>query len=156
MKKTITFDGHEITLSNNIGWLITFRDQFGHDIVPVLVPALNAGIDLVFGVYKATGGDVSLAAIMNMDTDALRDAIIDASGIESVELLNVIWAMAKNADDGISEPRKWFAQFDTFPLDIIAPAVFELIYTGFLSGKNSNRLRELIANLKPESTSTNS
>ena len=39
-------------LDNNVGWLFIYKDQFGHDIVPSLVPVLNAGIDLVFGIYK--------------------------------------------------------------------------------------------------------
>lgn len=156
MKKTITFDGHEITLSSNNGWLIIYRDQFGHDIVPVLVPALNAGIDLVFGVYKATGGEINLTALMNVDTDTLKDAIIEASGIESVELMYIVWAMAKNADSGISEPVKWLNEFDSFPLDIIVPEVVDMITKQFISTKNLNRLREMLAILKPESTSTNS
>ena len=150
MKKTITLeDGQELTLSNNVGWLFIYRDQFGRDIVPTLVPALNAGIDLIFAVYKATDGKVTKEVLKNMDTDEITSALWAASGIEAVDLLNVIWAMAKNADDSVPEPRKFFAGFDSFPLDVILPPAFELIFKGMVSGKNLTRLQEALNGLKP-------
>lgn len=155
MEKTITWDDLEIKVSNNVTWLMIYRDQFGHDIVPALIPLLNAGIDLVFGAYQATDGMKDIKKFWEMDTESIKDAIIEASGIESVEILNIIWAMAKAADGSISEPMRWYRQFDSFPLDIIVPDVFEMIYKHFISTKNLNRLQTMLGDLKP-STSTES
>ena len=153
MKKTITIDeGQEITLSNNVGWLFIYRDQFGRDIVPTIVPGLNAGIELIFAIYKATDGNLTKEVLKSLDADEITSALWSASGIEAVDLLNIIWAMAKNADDGTPEPRKFFAQFETFPLDTIFPAAFELLCTGLISGKNLTRLQEAIASLKPSNS----
>ena len=150
MKKTIKIDKEQsLTLSNNVGWLFIYRDQFGKDIIPTLVPALNAGIDLIFAIYKATGGKLDKNVLMQMDPDELTSAMWSAAGIEAVDILNVIWAMAKNADDDTPEPRKFFSQFEPFPLDLIAPAAFELLYKGLISGKNLKRLQEAVSSLKP-------
>lgn len=155
MIKTITLDeGRELTLSNNVGWLLVYKDQFGHDIVPSLIPVLNAGIDLIYGLYRATGGQLDKDVLGKVDPEDLEDAIYKLAGFEAVDLLNVVWAMAKNADDKIPEPKKWFNTFETFPLDIIVPAVFDLLYKGMVSSKNSKRLQEAFESLKPESTST--
>lgn len=157
MEKKIKLDGKtSITLNNNVGWLFLYKDQFGRDIVPTLVPVLNAGIDLVFGVYKETGGKISKDSIMSIDTDALTDAIYNAAAIEAVDLLNIVWALAKNADDEIPEPREWFRQFETFPVDVVAPAVFELVFKGMVSTKNLKRLQSLRESLQPKLTSTES
>lgn len=157
MEKKIKLDSKtSITLNNNVGWLFLYKDQFGRDIVPTLVPVLNAGIDLVFGVYKETGGKISKDSIMNIDTDALTDAIYSAASIEAVDLLDIVWALAKNADEEIPEPREWFKQFEAFPVDVIAPAVFELIFKAMVSTKNLKRLQSLKESLQPNSISTES
>ena len=155
MEKKVKLESkNSILLDNNVGWLFIYKDQFGRDIVPSLVPVLNAGIDLVFGIYKELGGEISREKIMQIDPAALTDAIYAASGIEAVDLLNIVWALAKNADDDIPEPREWVRQFDTFPLDVIAPAVFELVFKSMVSTKNLKRLQSLKESLQPKSTST--
>lgn len=155
MIKTIKISKDEsLTLSNNVGWLFIYRDQFGRDIVPTLVPALNAGIDLIFAIYKATGGKLDKDVLEKIDPDDITSALWSASGIEAVDILNVIWAMAKNADETIEEPRAFFGKFETFPLDIIAPTAFELLYKGLISGKNSKRLQEAIGGLKANLSSS--
>ena len=155
MEKKVKLDSkNSILLDNNVGWLFIYKDQFGRDIVPSLVPVLNAGIDLVFGIYKELGGEISREKIMQIDPAALTDAIYAAAGIEAVDLLNIVWALAKNADDEIQEPSEWVRQFDTFPLDVIAPAVFELVFKSMVSTKNLKRLQNLKESLQPKSTST--
>ena len=157
MEKKIKLDNKtSITLNNNVGCLFLYKDQFGSDIVPTLVPVLNAGIDLVFGVYRETGGKITKDSIMQINTDALTDAIYSAAAIESVDMLNIVWALAKNADEEIPEPREWYKQFETFPVDIIAPAVFELIFKSMVSTKNLKRLQSLKESLQPNLTSTES
>lgn len=157
MEKKIKIDSkNSLKLNNNVGWLFIYKDQFGRDIVPTLVPVLNAGIDLVFGIYKETGGKFTRDSIMQIDTDALTDALIQATAIEATDLINITWALAKNADEDIPEPREWVRQFDTFPVDVIAPEVFKMLFKGMVSTKNSRRLQNLFENLQPSLTSTNS
>lgn len=135
MIKTIRIDDdHELTLSNNTGWAMEYREQFGHDIIPDLLPALSAIISLLGEVDKK-GFD-----IRKIDKDTLQDALINLSGIQFVDFINLIWAMAKTADEKIKEPKKWIKEFDTFPLDVIAPQAFTLLVEGLVSTKNLPRL----------------
>ena len=151
MIKTISIsEEQEVTLSNNVGWLLVYKDQFGQDIVPSLIPILNAGIDLVYSIYTTTGGKLDKDSIAKLDTDVIEAALYKLAGFEMVDFLNVVWAMAKNADDKIPEPKKWLNQFEVFPMDLMIPAVFDLLYKGMVSSKNSTRLQELIGTLKPE------
>lgn len=151
MIKTISInEEQEITLSNNVGWLLVYKDQFGQDIVPSLIPILNAGIDLVYSIYTTTGGKLDKDTISKLDTDVIEAALYKLAGFEMADFLHVVWAMAKNADDKIPEPKKWLNQFEAFPMDLMVPAVFDLLYKGMVSSKNSKRLQELIGTLKPE------
>lgn len=135
MIKTIKIDENtELTLSNNIGWAMEYREQFGHDIIPDILPAVSAIIDLL-GEIK--DGKIDLNTI---DKDALQDALIKLAGLQFIDFINLAWAMAKTADDEIPEPKKWVKQFDAFPVDIIAPEMFRLLVEGLVSSKNLPRL----------------
>lgn len=136
MVKTIKIDDeHELTLSNNIGWAMEYREQFGHDIIPDLLPAVSAIISML-SEFSEKKFDIRKA-----DKDVLQDALINLAGIQFVDFINLIWAMAKTADDKIKEPRKWIKDFETFPLDVIAPEAFTLLVEGLVSTKNLPRLR---------------
>lgn len=155
MEKKIKLDSKtSITVNNNVGWLFVYREQFGKDIVPTLIPILNAGIDLVANLYKQTGGKFTPETLAGIDTDAVTDALYSAAGLEMVDIIDIVWALAKNADDSIEEPREWVRQFDAFPVDIIGPAVFELVFKSMVSTKNWKRLQNLRESLQPKSTST--
>lgn len=156
MEKTVTIGDKDVRLSNRIDWAFTYRDQFGHDIIPTLMPMLASMIDIVGGILNETGkaGDVGVEDILKTaGSDAMTDALIHLSGLEFVELLNITWALAKTADDTIEEPRYWVRQFPEFPVDVIAPAVFTLIFEGVISRKNLTRLKQMTSRLRP-STST--
>lgn len=152
MEKTIKIDEkNSVRLSNNVGWLLAYRDQFGVDIVPALVPVLNAVIEIYAEIAKQTGDLKSAADIFTkIDTATIQGAILELAGVQITDLVNVVWAMAKAADDDIDEPRTWVRQFDTFPLDVIAPAVLELAVRGLISGKNSKRLLDALKVVEPK------
>lgn len=152
MEKTIKIDEkNSVRLSNNVGWLLAYRDQFGVDIVPSLVPVLNAVIEIYAEIAKQTGDLKSAADIFTkLDTATIQGAILELAGVQITDLVNVVWAMAKAADDDIEEPRTWVRQFEAFPLDVIAPAVLELAVRGLLSGKNSKRLLDALKVVEPK------
>lgn len=151
MEKTIKIDSKtSLKLSNSVAWMMLYRDQFGRDIVPVLIPALTAVTDIAVEVNKAVQNGATPTQIVSaLDTDIVKDALVEASGLEFVDLLNIIWAMAKAADDDIDEPIIWIRQFDKFPLDTILPVVFDMILSCMVSTKNLKRLRTSMQSLKP-------
>lgn len=161
MIKTITVDDKDIVLDNNVGWTLIYRDQFGRDIVPVIMPLLAGALDIVSGVFQEAGDkkEISVESLAKLaDGDALINAMIHIGGFEFVDFINVTWALAKNADDSIPEPNIWLKQFDEFPIDVIGPEVVKLIFKGMVSSKNLERLNEFVKSVQPKkrkkSTST--
>lgn len=157
MEKTIKIDNNtSIKVSNNVGWMIAYRDQFGRDIVPALIPVLTAITDIVVEISKAANAEEvsAIDVIRYMDTNTIRDALIEASGIEMVDIIHIVWAMAKAADDDIDEPKIWVRQFDAFPLDTILPVICDMVMRCMVSTKNYTRLQTAIKDLGPTSTST--
>lgn len=161
MIKTITIDDKDIVLDNNVGWTLIYRDQFGRDIIPAIMPLLAGALDVVSGIFQEAG-DKKEITIENLaklaDGDTLINAMIHIGGFEFVDFINITWAMAKNADDSIPEPNIWLKQFDEFPIDVIGPEVVKLIFKGMVSSKNLERLNGLMKNVQPKkrkkSTST--
>lgn len=157
MEKTIKIGNKSVRLNNNISWAIIYRDQFGRDIIPTLMPLVASALDIVSGVINQTGKteDIEIADLARLaDGDALLNAAIHLGGFEFTDLVCITWALAKCADEDIPEPRTWVAQFDDFPLDVIVPAVFSLIVKGVVSTKNLKRLEDLKKKIRPTSQST--
>ena len=151
MESTIKIGDKDVRVNNRAGWTITYRDQFGHDIVPTLMPLFAGGLDIISGLIAETGKteNVGIEDILAVtDGDALVNAFIHLSGFEFVEILNITWAMAKEADDSIADPRTWIREFETFPVDVVVPEVIKLAFKGMCSSKNLQRLREITESLK--------
>ena len=151
MEKTITIDNKEVRLNNNAAWAMEYRDQFGRDIVPVLLPAVATMIEGLSSLFNEADD------IQNITAKTLAEALegrameilLPMYQIELVDVvINVTWALAKCADENIPDPKRWIRQFDEFPLDIIVPEVYEMIMKGFSSSKNWKRLEGLKDNLK--------
>lgn len=141
MIKTIKISkDKELTLSNSLAWAMIYKDQFGHDIVPDIMPIVSAIAKLFGELQKNSGRDVT-DLLKNLDGDILQSAMIELCAVQFTDFINLVWAMAKANDDDIETPEKWVRQFDTFPLDIIAPAVLELVTKGLISSKNLKSLR---------------
>lgn len=153
MERTIKIGDNEVRLNNNIGWAIAYRDQFGRDIIPALMPMLAGALDIVSGLINETGKteNVELGDILKLvDGDTFLDALFHLGGLELVDFINVTWSLAKCADEDIPEPKIWVRQFDSFPVDVIAPEVFDLMLRGVVSSKNLARLESIKAAIQPE------
>lgn len=142
MVKTIKIDKDtSLTLSNNLGWVINYKNQFGHDILPDVMPIISA-ITRVIGEIAQSNSTDAYEMIRTLDKDALQDALIELCSIQFVDFLHLVWALAKANDKSIEDPDIWVEQFDSFPIDVIAPAVFELLTKGLVSSKNLKSLRD--------------
>lgn len=147
MEKTIELGNKAIRLSNNVSWAMIYRDQFGHDIIPTLTPMVAAALDITSGFFEGVetkDGKVEVADVLkNLNGEKLIDALAHLSGLEFVDLINITWAMAKVLDDDIPEPKRWIRDFESFPVDVIAPEVAKLAVKGLVSTKNLRRLNDL-------------
>ena len=150
MKKIIKIGDKDVELSNNVAWTMEYRDQFNKDIVPAIMPLIASAMEGVSSVLAETGTDIKdVKAIASAIEGRSMDILLPVFQVEFVDtIINVVWAMAKAANENIEPPKRWVRQFDEFPLDVIVPEVFELIFKGFVSSKNLERLGTIKENLK--------
>lgn len=159
MEKTIKIGKKSVKLNNNVSWAIVYRDQFGRDIIPTIMPLFASALDIISGIINETGktDDIELTDLAKLaDGDSLLNATIHLGGFEFTDLICITWALAKCADEDIPAPREWIEQFETFPVDVVAPEVFSLIFKGVVSSKNLKRLEDLKKRIQPTSISTQS
>ena len=141
IKKVNISKGQSIELSSSLGWLLIYREQFGRDILPDIMPLIESGLTAAIKVLQ-NGKTENL--IDNFDDDILTDIFINLSGIEFTTVLNIIWAMAKKANHDIDAPEDYFDQFETIPLDVIIPVVVKMIINSMVSSKNAKRLLMMV------------
>lgn len=116
----------EINTSNR--WAYIYLEYFGHDIMPDLVPLIDTFLGMFTGMLNGE----------EVDQDEMQDALY---GLEYTTALNVIWALAKNADDSIQDAPEWYDSFDKFELDEVLPQVFEKLITTMVSRKKLELLQ---------------
>lgn len=150
MEKIIKIGKQEVRLNNNVAWTMEYRDQFGKDIVPALMPILASLMEGVSTIISESGSnEVTMADIADAIQGRSMEVLLPMFQVEFVDtIINVTWAMAKAADENIEPPKRWVRQFEEFPLDVVVPAVFELVLKGFVSSKNLKRLKKASASLK--------
>ena len=159
MEKIINIGKKSVKLNNRVSWAIVYRDQFGRDIIPTIMPLFASALDIISGIINETGktDDIELTDLAKLaDGDSLLNAAIHLGGFEFTDLICITWALAKCADEDIPEPREWIKEFETFPVDVVAPEVFSLIFKGVVSSKNLKRLEDLKKRIQPTSISTQS
>ena len=160
MEKIIKIGKQEVKLNNNVAWTMEYRDQFNKDILPVIMPFIAAMTEGIASVLAETGDDLTRAGIADAIQGRSMDILLPMFQAEFVDLIvNVTWAMAKAADENIAPPKQWVRQFEEFPLDVVGPAVWDLVLKGFVSSKNLRRLKKLgneLKNLQPSLSTTSS
>lgn len=153
-----------VELNGSAGWFFVYRESFGHDILPDIMPIIESGLTMAVNLLQGigVGADGSVDAsprqiVESIDDSVLNDLFINLSGLESTTIMQIVWAMAKNADDDIPSLRTWLNQFDVFPLDDILPKAVRLIIDSTVSAKNARRLlkaRNLTAGLRSTKSSS--
>lgn len=127
MKKVIKIDKNtQIKINTAMDWAFIYQEYFGHDIIPDLVPALDAFTHMFVGLVNG---------------DDIDEDNFDLYGLEVTTLYRIIWALAKNEDDDIPDIKEWLHGFDTFPLDVILPDVIETLSKTMMSTKKAELLQ---------------
>lgn len=161
MKKEITIGNQRVELNSSAGWLYVYREQFGWDILPDLMPIVETVLGFSIKMLSnVTGDTIDLSDIVGvLDDDTIDEMFSTISGLELTTMLNIFWALAKNADDGVGRPRDFLNSFETFPVDEVGPEVFKMIIESSISSKNAKRLLAVLKSMRESanrSLSTNS
>lgn len=149
MEKLVKIGKTEVKLSNNVAWTMEYRDQFNKDIVPSVMPILGTIVEAL-ATMASDGKELELAELVSSLEGRAMDILLPMFQVEFVDIvINITWAMAKAADEGIEPPKKWVRQFETFPVDVVMPTIFDMVLKGFISSKNLTRLKTIKKNLQP-------
>ena len=150
MEKVIKIGKVPVKMSNNVAWTMEYRDQFGHDVVQEHLPIMASVTEMLASIVAETGKtEITLTDIFSVLEGRSLEIMLPIMQTELMTVVvNVAWAMAKAADENIDPPKQWVKQFDVFPLDIVAPAVYELAFKGFVSSKNLQKLTSLVKKVK--------
>ena len=158
MKRTFDFGGTPVELNSSMGWILIYKEQFGHDILPDLMPA----IDAVFGLSLDLIGDLNLDEIgldeilRKLDKDMVSEALATASGLGATTMVQILWSLAKNANPDIPGPLKWINSFETIPFDEVFMPVINLIFDSCVSKKKAHSLLMALKKKKSNSQQTSS
>lgn len=136
----------KLKINTSWNWAYLYQEYFGHDIIPDLVPVIDTFIEIMAGLLN---GD-------QVDDEGLGDRLYE---FEVTTMLQIIWCLAKNADDDIPDIREWLDE-NELPFDIVIPAVLEALAKTMVSSKKArllqDRLQEagsrFIQLLSPQST----
>jgi|SRR5690625_1705899 len=109
VEKSLTIDGKQVRFKSTGGTLRRYRNQFGRDFF--------ADVMKMFPLMQAMEKGI--------DTNNLDYQSLQSLDFEVFE--NIMWTLAKTADDSIPDPDTWFDSFDTFPVMDILPEVQGLI-----------------------------
>ena len=165
MRRTISIENHSIEIDTSMGWLFVYKSTFGRDVLPDLMPLVEAalaGLAEIFG-SKVVREDHTIdpEKVMElMDADALVDMLVKMAGMELTTVLQIFWAMAKNARRDLPAAEIFYAGLERFPMDEIIPGLFYAIVDSSVSSKNASsllaKLRERIPSLSMWSQSQES
>ena len=145
MKKTIKIDDEQkFEINSSSGWLYAYQEQFGHDVLPVLLPAAEALLQTMADLMKDSKSDNVADILAAADEETISNAFITLSGMQLTTVTNIVWSRAKNANDSIESPREWLNSFDVFPWDIVVPQVLSAALEACISKKKFDKLKETI------------
>ena len=128
-------------INSSVGWLYAYRNRFGHDILPDLMPLVESILAAMASILEESKGNINADTIRDaFNNDALIDAFIKIAGMELLTVYNILWAMAYNADRSIPAPDEYFNRFEKLPIDIIVPELLYAVVDSSVSSKNAERL----------------
>ena len=130
MIKTITIDGKEVQFKASASFPIIYKANFNSDILTVIMPLIA---ELLRGMDDLLAKDILKDGKLNLIPSDLANILENVYSVELVDIMNLLWTLAKCADKEVPEPAKWFDQFAEFPVIDIAVEVFPMLFTSLFS-----------------------
>lgn len=137
MRKTIKYNenGDTFAIDASLSWLIIFRNEFGFDAVEIIAPALQS-----LNTFLANLSEDYVKTEKEKEIDILTEILYEFG---TYNLLLIIWALAKNADETIPEVNAWYREKETFDLQSVAEDVLETILESTATTKKAQALMTL-------------
>ncbi|NLY09206.1 MAG: hypothetical protein GXZ11_04810 [Tissierellia bacterium] len=141
MIKTITIDGKEVQFKASASFPIIYKANFNSDILTIIMPLIE---ELLKGMDDLLAKDVIKDGKLNLIPSDLATMLENVYSVELVDIMYLLWTLAKCADKEIPEPAKWFEQFDEFPIIDIASEVLPMLFTSLFSKKKLTEMAKIV------------
>lgn len=132
MEKTITIDGKEVRFKATASFPLIYKANFNVDVLTMIMPLIS---EVVGGADGMVTEETFKTGSLLLTPETISMALEGVYSLELIDIMNLLWTMAKCADDEIPDPVKWFGEFDEFPIIDIAVQVFPMLFSSLLSKK---------------------
>lgn len=154
MEKIIKIGNQDIKFNTSLSWAFIYKAQFGVDPLTLLIPTIKSFLNIVLALpgglddlsSKRINELIKNGEIDSFDIDDLLEPLYD---FETVQILQILWAFAKNGDDEVPEPKEWYKNFPVFPIDIVLKEIGPAIAESLLSTK---KFKALMGALRADKT----
>ena len=120
MEKTITIDGKQVRLKTTAATPKRFKIQFGRDYFAELLKFAK--------VLEPLQTDMKKNEVVAGESINLKNISFESLSLLDFDTLyDIVWVLAKSADNSIPDPLNWLDQFDSFPIAEIMPEIQELL-----------------------------
>lgn len=138
MIKTITIDGKEVQFKASASFPLVYKANFNVDILTIIMP-------LIAELLDGLDDEAMKGSQLELTPSTLAGMLEKVYSLELVDIMNLIWTLAKCADSAIPEPDKWYGDFDEFPIFDVAVEVFPMLFESLFSKKKLSSLAKVKA-----------
>lgn len=154
MECSVKIDDQEVKFNLSLSWAFCYKAQFGVDPLTVLIPAVKTILGMLAKIPKLDEVDFDTLQQMQKDGEIdqfdIDDLFEPMYEFEATEILQLIWAFAKNANEEIPLPQEWFKQFKVFPLDEVFATLLPSVLQSIISTKKYKALMGAVRAEKTE------
>lgn len=119
MEKVIQIGGKDVNFKFTLSAFYIFKNQFSYDAMNKIVPTIGeilSNLDFNAFVIEEKEKDKEEVVVGGDVINAIGRTLEATFNFEMVDILNLLWAFAKNANPDIASPEVWFSTFDEFPI----------------------------------------
>ena len=124
--KKVLIGEKSVSLRANASFLLIYKDEFSREALTDVFPLMQMVLPII-----------GLARGETLDSTTAMALVDGLEKFNTETLVNIIWAMAKNADNTIGEPREWLDTFEDFPLLDILNDVIPFLLESMISKKKA-------------------
>lgn len=119
MEKVIQISGKDVKFKFTLSAFYIFKNQFSYDAMNKIVPTIGeilSNLDFNAFIIDEKEKDKEEVTLGGDVMNAIGRTLEATFNFEMVDVLNLLWAFAKNANPDIGAPEIWFGTFDEFPI----------------------------------------
>lgn len=123
MEKSVKIDGKSVRFKATGGLMYRYKAQFGRELLTDLAALEELQSSAKTVQIKSKGSDGKIRLTPKVEYDLTKFSLSF--------LYDLLWTMAKTADESIPPPQDWLDSFDAFPVMDIWSQTQEIITQNF-------------------------